>query len=92
MLIRELSEQKRSFLSFDYQFEKEKVGTFDTELVDEFFYSVAYNGGINLHIDVLKGKNTHHIIESIFKAFARSLKMAVEITSNDIPSSKGTIQ
>ncbi|NLK63101.1 MAG: imidazoleglycerol-phosphate dehydratase HisB [Fusobacteria bacterium] len=82
----------RGFLSFDYEFKSEKVGTFDTELVEEFFYSIAYNGGINLHIDVLKGKNVHHIIEAIFKAFARSLKEAVKITSDKLPSSKGLIQ
>ena len=82
----------RGFLSFDYEFKSEKVGTFDTELVEEFFYSIAYNGGINLHIDVLKGKNVHHIIEAIFKAFARSLKEDVKITSDKLPSSKGLIQ
>lgn len=82
----------RGFLSFDYKFDNEKVGEFDTELVEEFFYSIAYNGGINLHIDVIKGKNTHHIIESIFKAFARALREAVNITGDKIPSSKGMIQ
>jgi len=82
----------RGHLSFDYKFEKEKVGTFDTELVEEFFYSIAYNGGINLHIDVLKGRNTHHIIESIFKGFTRALREAVKVVGDDIPSSKGLIQ
>lgn len=82
----------RGYLAFDYKFENEKVGEFDTELVEEFFYSIAYNGGINMHIDVIRGKNTHHIIESIFKAFTKALKEAVAITGDKIPSSKGMIQ
>ena len=81
----------RGHLVFDYKFEKEKVGEFDTELVEEFFYSVAANGGINLHLDLIRGSNVHHIIEAFFKAFARALKEAVIVEGDIIPSTKGVI-
>lgn len=81
----------RGFVSFNGDLKKEKAGEFDTELTEEFFYSVAYNAGINMHIDVIRGENTHHIIESIFKAFARALKEAVKIEGDKIPSTKGVI-
>ncbi|OQY09262.1 MAG: imidazoleglycerol-phosphate dehydratase [Fusobacteriia bacterium 4572_132] len=81
----------RGFLSFNCDFKKEKVGEFDTELVEEFFYSVAYNAGINLHMDLIRGYNTHHIVESFFKSFARALKEACIIEGTEIPSTKGKI-
>lgn len=70
------------------------VGTFDTELVDEFFYAFAQNAGITLHIRQLAGKNTHHIIEGAFKSVARSLRKAVTPDSalnGEIPSTKGVL-
>ena len=83
----------RPYLSFNADFSKEKVGTFDTELVDEFFRALVINARLTTHIDLLRGGNTHHEIEGIFKAFARALKEA--LASNDsegIPSSKGVIE
>lgn len=72
----------------------EKVGTFDTELVDEFFAAVARTAGITLHIRKLAGQNTHHIIEGAFKAFARAMKQAVSMDpslAGEIPSTKGVL-
>ncbi|ANK39075.1 imidazoleglycerol-phosphate dehydratase HisB [Staphylococcus equorum] len=83
----------RPYLSFNADFSKEKVGTFDTELVDEFFRALVINARLTTHIDLLRGGNTHHEIEGIFKSFARALKEA--LASNDsegIPSSKGVIE
>lgn len=81
----------RGHLVFNCKFEREKVGNFDTELVEEFFHSVATNGGINMHMDIIRGENTHHIVESFFKSFARALKEAVKIEGDSIPSTKGVI-
>ncbi len=70
----------------------EKVGTFDTQLCEEFFIALAQNGGMTLHIRQLAGRNSHHIIEGAFKAVARSLREAVEIDperAEEIPSTKG---
>lgn len=63
----------RPFLVFDAEFTTDKLGTFDTEMVEEFFRAVAFNSGITLHVRVLYGKNNHHMIEGIFKAFGRAL-------------------
>lgn len=81
----------RPHLNMQARFSKEKVGSFDTELVEEFFNAVAMNSRMTLHIDLLKGGNTHHEIEGIFKAFARSLKMALQSAEGGVPSSKGLI-
>lgn len=82
----------RPFLSFSAEFSREKTGDFDTELVEEFFNAVAMNSRMTLHIDLLKRGNSHHEIEAIFKAFARSLKIALSPTNSGIPSSKGVIE
>lgn len=82
----------RPVLVYDATFSAAKVGSFDTELVKEFFNAVAMNGRITLHIDLLKDGNTHHEIEGIFKAFGRALKIALRETSGGVPSSKGLIQ
>ena len=71
-----------------------KLGEMDTELFEEFFKSFAKASNSNLHITNIYGKNNHHIIESCFKAFARSVRMAIEIDKkikNKIPSSKGIL-
>lgn len=68
-----------------------KVGLFDTELVEEFFTAFVREGGVTLHFKKLYGKNTHHIIEGVFKSFARVLKNAVRIVGAEIPSSKGVL-
>lgn len=83
----------RPFLSFNAEFSKEKVGTFDTELVEEFFRALVINARLTTHIDLIRGGNTHHEIEAIFKAFARSLKIALsESDTQGVPSSKGVIE
>lgn len=82
----------RPHFNFQARFSKEKVGTFDVELVEEFFNALAMNSRMTLHIDLLKGGNTHHEIEGIFKAFARALKEALDIVEGGVPSSKGLIQ
>lgn len=84
----------RGMLSYDLKIPSEKVGTFDTELVEEFFRAFAVNGGITLHIRGLAGSNSHHIIEGAFKSAARSLRQAVSADSSDpdgIPSTKGVL-
>ena len=83
----------RPYLSFNAILSKEKVGTFDSELVEEFFRALIINARLTTHIDLLRGGNTHHEIEAIFKSFARALKMALSENDNDnIPSSKGVIE
>lgn len=84
----------RGMLVYNLDIPSEKVGTFDTELVEEFFRALAVNAGITLHINQLAGKNSHHIIEGAFKSVARSLNCAVcvnEKFKNEIPSTKGVI-
>lgn len=82
----------RPYLSFNAVLSKEKVGTFDTELVEEFFRALVINARLTVHIDLIRAGNTHHEIEAIFKSFARSLKMALETNNNRIESSKGVIE
>ena len=85
----------RPHLSFDLDIPAPKVGTYDTELVKEFFSAVVSNAGLTLHIRQMAGNNTHHIIEATFKSFARALRMATEIDSkrsSQIPSSKGVLE
>ena len=84
----------RPFLVFKVNFPHAKIGTFDTELVREWFQAFAMNAGITLHIESAYGANSHHIAESCFKALARALRVAVEIDSRQadrIPSTKGTL-
>ncbi len=69
----------RPYLGFDASFTVDSVGSFDTEMVREFFYALSYSCGMNLHIRQLAGVNNHHIIEGIFKSFARSLDQATAI-------------
>ncbi len=83
----------RPYLNFECEFTTDRVGYLDTELVREFFYAVSCNAGMNLHIKLLSGSNNHHIIEAIFKAFAKALDMAVgmEPRLKDVLSTKGTL-
>ena len=84
----------RPFLVFKVNFPRQKIGTFDTELVREWFQAFAMNSGITLHIENAYGENAHHIAESCFKALARALRVAIEIDprqANVIPSTKGTL-
>jgi len=81
----------RTYLNFDADIPAEKVGDFDTELAEEFFKAFADRAGINLHIIKRYGRNTHHIIEGIFKCVARAIKDAVRIESDQVMSTKGTL-
>ena len=84
----------RPFLVFKAQFGRDKVGAFDTELVQEWFQAFAMNAGITLHVEVLSGTNDHHIAESCFKGLARALRAAFAIdprAAGEIPSTKGTL-
>ena len=81
----------RPYLVFNVELPVYKVGDFETELTEEFFRAFAVNAGITLHINVVYGKNAHHIIEGIFKSFGRALGEAIKISSDDIPSTKGVL-
>lgn len=90
MLALDLSD--RPYLNFDVNIPYEVIGNFETELVEEFFRAFSVSGGINMHVKLLEGKNTHHIIEGAFKALGRSLKKAVKVDlANGIPSTKGKL-
>ena len=84
----------RPYLICNLPFPTPKIGTFDTELVREFFQALATHGGITLHIDLKHGLNSHHIAEAAFKALAKALRMAVEPdprAATTVPSTKGTL-
>ena len=84
----------RSYLGFDVLFPSEKIGDFDTELVEEFFMALVRTAEITLHIKKMAGENSHHIAEGVFKSFARSLRTAIAIDENfkdQLPSTKGVL-
>jgi len=84
----------RPFLVFKAAFPTQKIGTFDSELVREWFQAFAMNAGVTLHAECLYGANSHHIAESLFKGLARVLRMAVAIdprAASRVPSTKGTL-
>jgi imidazoleglycerol-phosphate dehydratase len=84
----------RPYLVWNVDLPTAKIGSFDTELVREFFQAFATQGGITLHLDRLHGINSHHIVEAAFKAVARALREAVEVDprkAGDIPSTKGAL-
>jgi imidazoleglycerol-phosphate dehydratase len=84
----------RPFLVFKAEFVRDKVGQFDTELVQEWFQAFAMNAGITLHAECLYGSNDHHIAESCFKGLARALRAAIAIdprAKDEVPSTKGTL-
>jgi imidazoleglycerol-phosphate dehydratase len=84
----------RPFLVFRVEFVRDKVGSFDTELVQEWFQAFAMNAGVTLHVETLQGTNDHHIAESCFKGLARVLRTAVAIdprAAGEVPSTKGTL-
>ena len=84
----------RPFLVWNITMATQKIGTFDTELVREFFQALSTHGGITLHVDQVHGFNSHHIVEAAFKSVARALRDALEIDqqkSNEIPSTKGKL-
>ena len=83
----------RPYLNFECSFPNEMVGSLDTSLVKEFFYAVSYSAAMNIHIKMLNGENSHHMIEAIFKAFAKALDMAVSMDDriSDVLSTKGSL-
>ena len=84
----------RPGLEFHVPFTRARVGTFDVDLLIEFFRGFVNHAGVTLHIDNLRGINAHHQCETVFKAFGRALRMAVELdprAANTIPSTKGTL-
>ncbi len=84
----------RPFLVWNVDLPTQKIGSFDTELVREFFQALATHGGITLHVDQLHGFNAHHVAEAGFKAVARALRLAVETDprkADAIPSTKGAL-
>src|SRR6185437_3361831 len=84
----------RPFLVFKAAFVRDKVGTFDTELVQEWFQAFAVNAGVTLHVESLYGTNDHHIAESCFKGLARALRTAIAIDArakDEVPSTKGSL-
>ncbi|MCZ4267155.1 imidazoleglycerol-phosphate dehydratase HisB [Rhodobacteraceae bacterium G21628-S1] len=84
----------RPYLVWNVDLPTQKIGTFDTELVREFFQALATHGGITLHVDQIHGVNSHHIAEAAFKAVARALRTAVEVDprkADAVPSTKGAL-
>lgn len=89
-----LDVSKRPYLIWNVKFTRDKLGDMDTELFKEWFQAFAHGAGITLHVENLYGENNHHIIESCFKALARSLRDALEIDprrADAVPSTKGTL-
>ena len=85
----------RPHLTYGLSIPNEKIGTYDTELVKEFFIAVVNNSGLTLHVRQLDGTNSHHIVEAAFKAFSKALRMAIEIDprrGGSVPSSKGMLE
>jgi len=81
----------RPYLVFDVDFEREKLGSIDTQNFKEFFRAFVNEAKVTLHIDVLYGENDHHKIEAVFKAFSRALNEGVQILSDKVSSSKGVL-
>lgn len=84
----------RAYLNYGLDIKAEKIGDFDTDLVEEFFLAFTRNSNVTLHFKQFDGTNAHHIVEAAFKAFARALRQAVEIddkAKNEIPSTKGVL-
>lgn len=84
----------RPFLYYDVEFPGEKIlgdPPFDPQLIEEFWRAVVTSAGITLHVSLVRGRNTHHIVESIFKSIARALRDAVRLESDAMPSTKGTL-
>ena len=84
----------RPFISYNVESRRSSTGTFDIELLGEFFRAVSMHSGMNLHVDLLRGQDPHHISEAIFKAFARALDMACSIDNRlkgAVPSTKGVL-
>lgn len=83
----------RPYLVYDVEYGKKKIVNFDPQLIEEFFYAFVINAGVTMHINLLAGKNVHHIFEAVFKGFAKAVEMAISIDKREkgIPSTKGIL-
>jgi len=83
----------RPYLFFNAGIQKERLGNFDVELAEEFFQALVNNAGLTLHIDLVRGSNSHHCLEAIFKSFGRAMDQATTVDTrvHGIPSTKGTL-
>jgi imidazoleglycerol-phosphate dehydratase len=83
----------RSWLVFHMKLKRSRIGTFDLELVEEFFKALCNHGRMTLHINLLYGRNSHHMVEAVFKGFGRALKQAISLDSRSasVPSTKGIL-
>ncbi len=84
----------RPFLAFDAPVPAEQIGNYDPDLTEEFFMALARSGGITMHVRLLSGRNSHHIVEGVFKAVAKALRVAVELdprAEGAVPSTKGVL-
>ena len=84
----------RAFLVFNVELPSQKVGDFETELTEEFFRAVSMNSGMTVHLNLQYGRNTHHIIEALFKSFGRAFKQAIKIdetNKDNVLSTKGVL-
>lgn len=93
LILASLDLSGRPYLVYDVTLTTDRVGYFDTEMVKEFFYSVSYGAGMNLHLKQISGSNHHHIIEGCFKAFAKALDTATQYDERitEVLSTKGTL-
>ena len=82
----------RPFMVYEVEGLPEKVGQFDCQLIEEFWRAVSFNAGLTVHVDKIRGKNAHHILEAIFKSFAQALREAIKITGTSLPSTKGKLE
>lgn len=81
----------RPYCVYEVRVPNARVGSFDTELVEHFCQSLAFNAALTLHVDLIRGRNTHHIVEAVFKSLAVALHDATRIVREDLPSTKGTL-
>jgi imidazoleglycerol-phosphate dehydratase len=81
----------RPYSVFEVPMPAPRIGTLDTELVEHFCQSLAFQAHMNLHLDLIRGRNTHHIVEAVFKSLALALHAATRIVREDLPSTKGTL-
>lgn len=82
----------RPYLVYNCELKRDTIGTYSCEMTEEFLRAFAFQAGITLHVNVYYGTNDHHKVEAIFKALGRALKQAVEVVSDEIPSSKGVLE
>jgi len=83
----------RPWLVFHMKLKRSRIGTFDLELVEEFFKALCNHGRLTLHVNLLYGRNSHHMVEAVFKGFGRALRQAISVDerSSDVPSTKGIL-